>query len=457
MGGSAELVFATYGAYSKAVEKMQADYESSVATLKGQLAELNALDETFARAGQFSKRLSKASNNVDHDDVLQAVLQAAGRQVTSSSIRTPSVVLSKNAAEADFVGGHNIDLVPQRQVVAPKFTTETVLDHETKTILGQKPTIKVVLKPADLGPARSAKEALGLRRSGNLLDELRHAAMKAEQTATTAWTEIEVKAKSCACDALVINGEDGNIYFFRNAPPPARQVIYGKSGIIDMIAGPPASKNVRFEGFQESTVDNIARTTALVRGGDLSESEGTLQALADFFKPAERRAGKVSYTLEREISGQPEQLTLSQDAGATISPEERLSWHTSMITDASPTRWIGLFGEKGRLAPSSSDALIVRFQSAQGTQSRWLGIRVQTTTPRRPGVIAKLRNIVEGWRNAQPAAPRRFDESLFSLRAAIRKQLNPVDLEFYYNNNRGKIRAAENLSHRMCNHQGCRV
>jgi hypothetical protein len=64
---------------------------------------------------------------------------------------------------------------------------------------------------------------------------------------------------------------------------------------------------------------------------------------------------------------------------------------------------------------------------------------------------------VESWRSSQPASPSRFDESLISLRAAIRKQLNPLDLEFYYNNNRGKIRAAEIRDRKSGIHEGCGV
>jgi hypothetical protein len=454
MGDTAELVFASYFAYSKAVEKMEADYDASVATLEKQSAEIDNLQESYARAGEFSKRLSKSSSSVDRDEALHAILQATAQQATASSIRTPSVVLSKNTTEADFVGGHNIDLVPQRRVVAPKFTTETVLGSDAKTVLGPKQTPKVVLMPADLGPARPAKETLEVRRGGNLLDELRKSALKADQS-SGAWTDLELKAKSCQCDALVVNGEDGNIYFIRNAPPPAKQVIFGKSGIVDVIAGPPPSKNVRFDGFQESTVQNIARTAALVRGGESTGSDGALRAIADFFKPAERESGSVSYTIEREVSGRSERLFLSHDAGTTLSPAERLPWRTSTIMDANPTRWTELFGDESRLESSSTDSIMVHFQSAQTTQSRWLGIRVEMAAPGRQGIVARLRNVVESWRNSQPPTPSRFDESLISLRAAIRKQLNPVDLKFYYNNNRGKIRAAEIVVRKPCSHEGC--
>ena len=455
MGDNTELVFASYFAYSKAVEKMQADYNLSVATLEKQSAALDNLEETYAQTAEFSKRLSRGSSSVDRDEVLHVILQATAGQVTSSSIRTPSIVLSKNTTETDFVGGHNIDLVPQRRVVAPRFRTEPAIDGDAKPVFGTKPPTKIQLMPADLGPARPAKEALEVRKSGNLLDELRHSAIKAEQSASSAWTEIELKAKSCECDVLVVNGEDGNIYSIRNAPPPAKQIVFGKSGIVDVIAEPPPSKTVRFEGFQESTVDNIARTTALVRDGEAAGPKGALETLTDFFKPAERRPGEVSYTVEREVSGQQERLILSHDAGSEISSAERLSWRTSTVTDVSPARWSELFGDEGRLTSSSSEALIVRFQSAQTTQARWLGIRVQATGAERAGIVARLRGVVERWRGSQPITPRRLDESLISLRAAIRKQLKPIDLEFYYKNNRGKIRAAELFVGTRCSHEGC--
>ena len=104
-----------------------------------------------------------------------------------------------------------------------------------------------------------------------------------------------------------------------------------------------------------------------------------------------------------------------------------------------------MFGDEGRLTSPSSEKLMVRFQSPRNVKSKWLGIRVQMPSAEQQGVFAKLRSVVEGWRKTHPGASSRLDESVISLRAAIRKQLNPVDLEFYYNNNRGKIRAAEML------------
>jgi hypothetical protein len=183
-------------------------------------------------------------------------------------------------------------------------------------------------------------------------------------------------------------------------------------------------------------------------------SEGSMQAISNFFKPAERGAGTVNYTIERELSGQQERLILSQDSGTTLPSAERLAWSTSTLMEASPARWSELFGGGGRLATASTDALIVRFQSTP-TQSRWLGIRVQVAAAERPGIVARLRGVVENWRRSQPTAPSRFGECLISLRAAIRKYLNPIDLEFYYNNNRGKVRAAQILVFKPCTYEGC--
>jgi hypothetical protein len=455
MGGSAELVFASYFAYSKAVERMESDYDTSVASLDKQNEQLDDLEETYALVTEFSKSLSKASNGMDRDEVLRAILQATARQATTTSIRTPSLVLSKNSVEADFVGGHNIDLVPQRRVVAPRFTTETVAAGDAKTELGAKPKVKVVLQPADLEPARPAKETLGVRRSWNLLDELRRSAAKVEQRAGSAWGDIELKAKACQCDALVVNGEDGEIFFIRNAPPPAKQIIFGKSGIFDAIAGPPVSKIIKFEGFQESTVHNIARTSALFIDSEPLGTDSSLQAITDFLKPAERGEGKVTYTIERELSGRPERLTISQDTGTTIPSTERLAWSTStLMEESSPARWNELFGNKGRLSSVPTEALIVKFQPTP-TQSRWFGILVQVAPAERTSIRARLRSVVENWRKSQPTAPSRFYDSIFSLRDAIRKYLNPIDYEFYYNNNRGKVRAAQILELKPCTFEGC--
>jgi hypothetical protein len=94
------------------------------------------------------------------------------------------------------------------------------------------------------------------------------------------------------------------------------------------------------------------------------------------------------------------------------------------------------------LDPATSDAVIVRFGVQPGTAPRLLGVRVQVPA-RQQGGISRLRAFVEQWARSQPATARPWADSLIELREAIRRQLKPLDLEFYYKRNKAKIRVAD--------------
>ena len=62
---------------------------------------------------------------------------------------------------------------------------------------------------------------------------------------------------------------------------------------------------------------------------------------------------------------------------------------------------------------------------------------------RRPGIIGKLKAVMGQWVGSRRLKPLPWADSLVDLRAAIRRQLKPTDLEFYYQKNKAKIRVAE--------------
>jgi hypothetical protein len=257
---------------------------------------------------------------------------------------------------------------------------------------------------------------------------------------------MQTKAKGCQCEALVVQGEDGLIYIVRNSPSPGQQIIFGKSGIIDALAGSPAVKVVRFENFSDSTVENIAKSLALISAGPGDGVfDRALDGIAGLFTSDESRNKQVNVTIERAGKG-PETLRLSEESGAVASLEEPVAWNKSTVVDATQTQWTTLFGKEGRLNPADSVPLLVRFGGKPGTTPAWLGIRVKVEAGQRSGIVARLKSVFEKWSSAQPTKP--WAESLVDLRETIRRQLKPDEVEFYYNHNKGKIRAADARSPR---------
>src|SRR5438105_3294155 len=95
---------------------------------------------------------------------------------------------------------------------------------------------------------------------------------------------------------------------------------------------------------------------------------------------------------------------------------------------------------------SSTRSLALRRLQSSGSRTSprgTLGIRVQMPASRRPGVVARLKALVDGWKISRPARPSLWVESLLDLRDAIRRQLKPLELEFYYTRNKSRMRVAE--------------
>jgi hypothetical protein len=265
---SGESAFDHYDTYATGLKKMQTEFEQSIGKADQQARDLKILQQTYLEAGEIAQQLSKRSGGVNLDDILAAVLEGAAAGEHRGSIKTPSVVLSQNTTDVISVGGHNIDLMPPKRYLPP---TSIMPPRRPLSAGGPGPEHGVLDLP------RPAQEALGAKRTGSLLAEMRSGAQRAEARPER-WAELNAKAKACQCDAVVVQGEDNVVYFVRNAPPPAQGTIFGRTGIIDALAGPPVSRVVRFEGFPSATVENIARSTALVtadqRSGGLDEAFG---------------------------------------------------------------------------------------------------------------------------------------------------------------------------------------
>jgi len=421
-----ESPFASYQAYSAGLDKMLSDYLTLRTRLQEQRKQFIALEETYERAAEIAAQLSRRATGMNLDAVLHDILQATAASDTRSSLRSPSVVLSKNTFDVEAIGGHNIDLTPARRLIAP-----------TVPGLEASPT-STVLSASRLAPPRPEAEALSLRRTGSLLEEMRSVAAKVEARPER-WTEVQAKAKLCQCDAIVMQGEDGVVYFVRNSPPAVQQAIYGKSGVIDALAGPPPVSVVRFENFAPGTVEDIARSTSLASFGSGGDLEGGWNPIARLFRGSEptERSTVISITRAGKL---PETLRISEEVGAPLL-KESVAWRTSLVEPATRAQWAELYGAASKLDPAS-DAVIVHFGTAQAPRGT-LGIRVQMPAARRPGVVARLKALIDGWKISRPARPSPWGEGLLDLRDAIRRQLKPLELEFYCTRNKSRMRVAE--------------
>jgi hypothetical protein len=237
--------------------------------------------------------------------------------------------------------------------------------------------------------------------------------------------------------------DDGTILFVRNMPPPAQRPIFGTSGVIDALAGPPMPQVVRFENFPAESVDGIARSTTLASASPRGATvERTLDNLAAAFKPPS--AGETGTSILIEGRGKtPEVLKLFGEEGALASPRHTVAWTSGRVEAATPAGWAQAFGAEVRLDTARADAIIVRFGAGPQRPASTLGIQVEVPPAKRLGISVRLPAIIRSWLMTQPIMPSPWAAGLVDLRAVLKKQLQPADLQFFYERNAKKIRAAE--------------
>ncbi len=439
--------FASYNAFADGLEKLGNQYEATKARLDHERQQLVSSEKTYEQAVEIASILTDYSGGVDLDDLLKSILQTTSAVPVNGSIRTPTVVLSKNSVDIGAIGGHNIDLIPRRRLITP----------DIPVLLGTpKPSIRAT-RVAELAPPRHESEALGIRRTGSLLDEMRASAKQAEMNHAP-WQEMQVQAKACQCDAVVKQAEDGTIYLVRNTPSPSQQVIFGKSGIIDALAGPPPAKLVRFENFSDSTVENVARSTGLIATG-VSESDfgDALDTISSLFKTPLSSSRNVSVAIQRP--GKPaEVLRFGEAPGSLALLNDRVPWRGSVVEPTSRAQWAEEFGPASTIGFENSRAMTVRPGNSPMTD-QVLYVRVRVEAGLREGIATRLQRIIEQWVGSQPAAAKPWADSMIELREAISRQLKlkPGDLEFYYKHNKAKLRAAETTDPAAprCSHMPC--
>jgi hypothetical protein len=423
-----QKTYFTSPAFSK-YNELEASIKSGEAQIKTLDDEANKLllrmqdkEKAYGAAEKLSHTLAEHASATDLDAVLTAVLSSTARTETAGSIRTPSVVLSRNTIDVFSVGGHNIGLTVPKSTLAGPIRL---------TVPGPKGDLPVP------PPPRPIPEALAVKpRTGTLLDEMRSLAAATEARPERLVRAAE-SAKSCACDALVIQHDDGTISFIKNSPPPAQIPLFGKSGLAEVLPRPPAT--VVYENFSPETVDAIVKSTTLdskiPRGSGI---DGNIRRLASVFN-AEGEP-RITVTIERK--GRTPELLKIQGETEALGPKTLVSWKGGVVEPTSPAGWAERFGPDALLDPARHDALTVRYPKTAAEPESYLGIRVEMAPAQRRGIADRLLGVYRAW-NAPQIVPSPWSHGIVDLRNAINTQLKPMEVEFFYSRNAGKIRAAQ--------------
>jgi len=392
--------------------------------------------------------LSETSGEADLDSVLDRVLALVEKPESDGSIRTPSVVLSKNTTNSNSIGGHNIGLVPSRikvSATAKKPTWQTGSDAPTLILPPNRLREAAVLQrdleaPLAPAPPESLEKVLKSDATGSLLEAMRTLSEPSSSRVET----VMARASVCECDTLISQANDGSIMLARPGPPPSSSVVFGKSGVLDALMASPAQRVVKFEGMPLSTVENLLQTLQLMGTPNALRSNGFGDFLSSLVGTFRRTDSPAIEAVSFARRGKPiEILEISAEHGAKASLRETLPWRSAKTEIVTGEVWTKEFDLDPKELEGSA-GVVVRFGGSGEATPEPLGILVREVAAPPEPLTVKLVNVVSSWLGTRPAKPLPLSEGLISLRAEIKKRLPEVEkLTFFYRRNAKAFRVAD--------------
>jgi hypothetical protein len=406
-----------------ALKALRSEVESLDKGLETTAVELDDLNAAYAKAESLSRTLAgQAALTAQLDRILARVRASVARE-PDSSIRTPALVLSRNVEDEGAIGGHNITFEPTRIQVAPRIAP---VPGRRVPPVATRPTIRALDAPA----AGDAAVELKITRPGSLLaDVLRRRSNPVEASFSARLTR---GAGMCDCDAVVVQNK-GEFFVARKLPSPVQLRLSGPTGVIDALRGPPRANNVRFDGFAESPelVDNIIRATQLAY--DAAGPETTrLSRLTDLatrlFRRSENPPSGESATLFSFLRGgaaEPEILRVANLAPEAVGPllKTPVPWRTATVTPGEVKTLAS-----GRRATSTYVSFSTGPRPTTVRRIEIEGLREMGESAISPKLLAAT--VTKTLAQTPVGTTTAIGDGVLLLRDAIRRQMNPAEINF---------------------------
>jgi hypothetical protein len=440
------------------LEQKMNDFLSLAKSMEAADAEVARLVADFEAAQKLGEALQGEAQFVSNlGAVLESVQRAVASSLSTGTIRTPALVMSKNTDDIWAIGGHNIDSAATHvQVVsgsvAPHFEGSSgnrVLVVSSNR-LADAPSIVAKVDRLPSAPGRPVREALKMadNEPQTLLDTFRQRTTDAD--AAIRHPELLEAAESCECDILISQDASGVIRMVRNdlAPPVIRE-LRGRTGVIDAIAGPPPARTVRFEGMQAQSVEYFAQSVALSnransRGNGISRVINSIQEM--FSK--EGGVGKL-ITLVNRPKRAPEFLRTVDEGGGIDRALKEIELASTKSVQPLNADLEEIAQTAGLSMPRpesvSPVAVVVRFPRVGDNfvvdvVGVYAELPVSTPTSARKA-LETVANTEFAKRTGNKAD---LAEKLGGLADAIRSQLKPSELHFFKRSKFSVPRVAQN-------------
>jgi hypothetical protein len=381
---------------------------------------IGALRKTLALRPVFESMSGAADLDAVHQKVLVAVSGP-----TNGSIRTPSIVLSQSQLMRETVGGHNISLTPVRARVMNVARPRIGVTSDGRTVIDvpseQVDQVGAVARGDDSAARHLTPTAI--QPGGDTL----LASMRAAQRLANEPALLADAARCQTCDAVITRQPDGTIFLVRLRPaPPEVEQIFGKSGMIGALGGPPPLSVVEFNNFPPGVVGDVSAAVRGVRGAANGGSGNWGGRFGS--GPSNGPSPPRIYMVDRE--DRPTMLEVSSAQPASL--EGPMDFRGSTVQEAEAGAWQEKFG-----LPPDGTRILVDFGPDPARRS-WLGILVRAANGQ--GLVERVVNTVRLWIGRQGSAlPSR--DALIGLRETIRRE-GVTSIDFYLREGADVVRVA---------------
>ncbi len=415
-------------------------------------AQEDALDKEYERQ-QTAQRIARkvagrAGDTWEEATVLRAVLDSAARVPANGSIRTPSVVLSRDSRDVYSVGGHNIGAGPTRVVIGEPGTRPSFrrVGNELSLVMSPeqlRSSADLVRRGVDGTPqaadrplqtTRAALELEGLGSEPPLRATLQHNAPPRMSDA-----DVVKHFANQECGTCVLRDSDNHLYVLDKGPPTAVRTAGDMTELPQLIHGARRREVVMYEGMETVGAALITDSVRVMdaQAARASPIQRAIEGARAFFGKGPAAGAEHTVVTFKDTTGTTHQFTL---IGARAAPAKflKIRWglRDAQVFDPGPDAiaWLKLAGQKSREG-AEPVVTVARFSQRGGAQID-LGVIGSYPTGRGSAQVSAVKDALS---NAG-----RAEADLWAVMASIRSELSsrlrPQELEFFVRVNAGDIR-----------------
>ncbi len=439
----------TYEAIKRELKELEAQLERRREALLAQEQALDREWERQAAAQRIARKVAgRAGDTWEEATVMNAVLDRAATVPATGSIRTPSVVLSRDSKDFYSVGGHNIGAAPTRVligergakpvyrrvgdevglVVAPdqlRATADVVRRGVEDTTLAADRAplaarVALELEPAAAGeaPLRATLQPAGGRRLSD--------------------ADIVQRFAQRDCGTCVLRDADQHLYVLDKGPPTAVRPAADVTALPELIRTARNRREVHFEGLDPKAATLVAESVRVAdaQGAALVPMRRLIDGARSLF--GQPPGGKATVVSFRDAAGRLHEFTLFGEAAKPGLLRARVPTREAQVFEPEGGG-LALLQRLGRSGGPGGEPVVTMARFERGGSLR-IDLGVVADHPRAAGTGARQTAAVREAIVRAGSAEAELGSVIAGIRGELGQRMNAAEIEFFIRSNAGDVR-----------------